>query len=332
MARRFRALVVRESDNRRFERSVTERALDELPKEGNVLIRVHYSSLNYKDALSAIGNKGVSRHYPHTPGIDAAGVVEESGANEIREGDEVIVTGYDLGMNTPGGFAEYVRVPAGWVVRRPSGLTLRESMIYGTAGFTAALSVHRLQQHGLHPDQGEVLVTGATGGVGSVAVGILAKAGFRVVAATGKMKEAEFLKQLGAAEVLPREQAIDTTGAGLLKARWAGVVDTVGGEMLSTALRALKPHGAATCCGLVASKDLTTSIFPFILRGVSLLGIDSAQTSMPLRLAVWQKLASEWKLPMLERLAREVTLDQLDPEIDRILKGEQRGRVVVSLR
>lgn len=331
MSRRFRAMVVRETAEKTFARAIAERAVEDLPKEGNVLIRVQFSSLNYKDALSAIGNRGVSRHYPHTPGIDAAGVVEESGANEIRPGDEVIVTGYDLGMNTPGGFAEYVRVPAAWVVRRPPTLSLRESMIYGTAGFTAALSVHRLLQHGVHPDQGEVLVTGATGGVGSVAVGILAKSGFRVVAATGKPQEAAFLKELGAGEILPREQAIDTTGAGMLKARWAGVVDTVGGEMLSTALRSLKPHGAATCCGLVASRDLSTPIFPFILRGVSLLGIDSAQTSMPQRLAVWQKLAGEWKLPMLERLAREVTLDRLDPEIDRILKGEQKGRVVVKI-
>jgi putative YhdH/YhfP family quinone oxidoreductase len=331
LAKTFRALVVRETENHRFERAVTQRVRDDLPKEGNVLVRVHYSSLNYKDALSATGNKGVSRHYPHTPGVDAAGVVEESGANEIRPGDEVIVTGYDLGMNTPGGFAEYIRVPAGWVVRRPPTLSLRESMIYGTAGFTAALSVQRLLQHGVHPDQGEVLVTGATGGVGSVAVGLLAKAGFRVVAATGKSQEAEFLKRLGAGEILPREQAVDPTGAGLLKARWAGAVDTVGGEMLSTALRALKPHGAATCCGLVASKDLTTPIFPFILRGVSLLGIDSAQTPMPVRLAVWQKLAGDWKLPMLESLVREVTLEQLDPEIDRILKGEQKGRVIVKL-
>lgn len=331
MSRQYRALVVSEKASGGFERAVATRSTDDLPKEGNVLIRVHYSSLNYKDALSATGNKGVSRHYPHTPGVDAAGVVEESGANEIRSGDEVIVTGYDLGMNTPGGFAEYIRVPAAWVVRRPPALSLRESMIYGTAGFTAALSVHRLLQHGVHPDQGEVLVTGATGGVGSVAVGILARVGFRVVAATGKLQEVEFLKSLGAHEVLSREQAIDTTGAGMLKARWAGVVDTVGGEMLSTALRSIKPHGAATCCGLVASKDLSTPIFPFILRGVSLLGIDSAQTSMPLRLAVWQKLAGEWKLPMLDGLAREVTLDQLDPEIERILKGQQKGRVLVKL-
>lgn len=331
MSQSFRALVVRETSPGVFERSVTTRSLTDLPKEGNVLVRVRYSSLNYKDALSATGNKGVSRYYPHTPGIDAAGVVEESGANEIRPGDEVICTGYDLGMNTAGGFADYIRVPAAWVVRRPPGLTLREAMIYGTAGFTAALSVMRLEQHGVHPDQGEVLVTGASGGVGSIAVGILAKIGFTVVAVTGKPHEIEFLKTLGAKEILAREQATDTTGAGLLRTRWAGVVDTVGSEILSTALRSTKPHGAVTCCGLVASKELCTPIFPFILRGISLLGIDSAQTSMPLRLTVWQKLAGEWKLPALERLAREVTLDAIDPEIDRILRGQQTGRVVVKL-
>lgn len=331
MAKTFKALVVSEAESNRFAREIRQRSTDELPA-GEVLIRVHYSSLNYKDALSATGNRGVTRRYPHTPGIDAAGVVEESADPAFAPGAEVICTSYDLGMNTAGGFGEYIRVPSAWVVPRPQGLTLRESMIYGTAGLTAALCLHRLQQVGIAPDQGEVVVTGASGGVGSIAVGLLARAGYRVVAATGKRDAHEFLQSLGAAEVIGREEVDDTTGKPMFAPRWAGAVDTVGGNILSTVLRALKPGGAAACCGLVASPELRTNVFPFILRAVSLLGVDSVTVpSMALRREMWSKLAAEWKLPTLERLAREVTLEQLDPEIDRILRGGQTGRVVVRL-
>jgi acrylyl-CoA reductase (NADPH) len=328
--RTFQAMVVRESANGEFTRQVEDRTIDDLPA-GDVLIRVHYSSLNYKDALSASGNRGVTKKYPHTPGIDAAGVVRESTGEAFQPGDKVLVTGYDLGMNTPGGFGQYIRVPAAWVVRLPEHLTWRESMIYGTAGFTAALSVYKLEGQGIPPDQGEILVTGATGGVGSLAVSILARDGYQVVAATGKPEAAPYLLDLGARRVIPRDQALDTSSRALLSARWAAVVDTVGGEYLVTALKAVQYGGVVTCCGNVASAELVTTVYPFILRGVSLLGIDSVNCPPGLRWDLWQKLGSDWKLPFLERIASERTLADLNTEIDRILKGQQQGRVVVNL-
>ncbi|MEJ2732934.1 MAG: YhdH/YhfP family quinone oxidoreductase [Anaerolineae bacterium] len=306
----FQALVVHETAESQFVRQIEERSLADLP-QGDVLIRVHYSSLNYKDALSASGHRGVTRAYPHTPGIDAAGVVEESSDDRFRPGDRVLVTGYDLGMNTSGGFGQYVRVPAEWVVEVPRDLSLRESMIYGTAGVTAGLSVLKLQAQGVTPDQGEILVTGATGGVGSLAVGILANDGYPVVAATGEVR--------------------DASGRPLLSGRWAGAVDTVGGEYLATALKSTRIDGVVTCCGLVASPELPTTVYPFILRGVSLLGIDSQNCPMATRLRLWQKLAGDWKLAHLNDLARECSLDGLEVEIERILQGKQRGRVVVDL-
>jgi len=211
-------MVVSETADKRFVREITQRSLEELPR-GDLLIEVTYSSLNYKDALSATGHRGVTRSYPHTPGIDAAGIVAESRDPSWTPGDEVIVTGFDLGANTSGGFAQYVRVPASWAVRRPPDMTLKESMVCGTAGFTAALSVFKMQELGVRPARGEVLVTGATGGVGSLAVGILARAGYHVVAATGKTHEKEFLLGLGAKEVIPRESSVDTSGRPLLKGR-----------------------------------------------------------------------------------------------------------------
>jgi len=313
-----------------FRRRVQERAVDDLP-ENDLLVRVHWSSLNYKDALSATGNKGVTRRYPHTPGVDAAGVVVESRVDEFRPGDEVIVTSYDLGMNTPGGWAEFVRVPAGWAVPLPAGLSLRESMIYGTAGLTAGLALTRMEENGLTPEQGEVLVTGATGGLGSMAVGILARAGYHVVAATGKMDEEDMLRGLGAAQVIHRDEVRDEGNRPLLSGRWAAAVDTVGGAYLAGILKAVKYGGAVASCGLVASPELPTTVYPFILRAVSLLGIDSQSAPMDVRRRVWHKLAGPWRLEGLESVAHERRLEDLEPEIERILRGEQRGRVVVRL-
>lgn len=327
--KKFRALVVEEGEGGKFTRSIKERSVIDLP-EGEVLIRVHYSSLNFKDALSATGNKGVTKNYPHTPGIDAAGVVEESSSPQVKPGEEVLVTGYDLGANTDGGYGEYIRVPAGWVVGLPDGLSTRESMIYGTAGFTAALSVYKMEEYGTTPDMGEVLVTGATGGVGSVACAILAKAGYSVVASTGKTDQKEFLTGLGVKEIISRADSADTSGRPLLKGRWAGAVDTVGGDILATAIKSAKQHGVITCCGNVASGELPINVYPFILRGVSLVGIDSAYCPMDERRKVWSKLAGEWKID-LDGIATEVTLGGLDEQIDLILKGGQKGRVVVSL-
>ncbi len=326
----FTAYVVDEVEKGVFERNIKERTMDDLP-EGNVVVRVHYSSLNYKDALSATGNKGVTRNFPHSPGVDASGVIEESSDDRFSPGQEVIVHGYDLGCNTSGGFSEYIRVPADWVVPMPEGLSLRESMIFGTAGYTAAYSVQRLEEFGVTPEKGEVLVTGATGGVGSVAVAILAKAGYNVVASTGKTDQAQFLLDLGAKEVISRDDATDDSGRPLLKGRWSGVVDTVGGEILATAIKSTNPRGIVTCCGNVASADLPINVFPFILRGVSLVGIDSQDSPMEQRQKIWQRMASDWKIDTLEDLTTEITLQELDTNIELILKGGQKGRVLVNL-
>ena len=326
----FKAMVVSETADKKFIREVTHKSLADLPA-GELLINVQYSSLNYKDALSASGNKGVTRSYPHTPGIDAAGVVAESASAKFAPADQVIVTGFDLGMNTSGGFGQYVRVPASWAVKLPENLSLKESMAYGTAGLTAALAVLKMEKHGLKKEQGEVLVTGATGGVGSFAVGILAKSGFDVVAATGKIVEKDFLLGLGAKQVISREEASDASGRLLLKARWAGVVDTVGGNILATAIKSAKQRGVVACCGNVASADLAITVYPFILRGVGLLGIDSAQCPMDERTLIWRKIAGEWKLDRLDRLISECPLEELESKIDLILAGKIRGRVVVIL-
>ena len=326
----FRALVVSEAGDGKFTREVKSREIESLP-EGEVLIKVKYSSLNYKDALSAAGNRGVTRKYPHTPGVDVAGVVETCEGGEFAPGDEVITHGYDLGMDTSGGFGQYARVPAKWVLPLPDGLGLEESMIYGTAGFTAAYSALKIAEGGVAPGDGNILVTGATGGVGSVAVAILSMAGYEVTASTGKPDRGEFLKDLGAAEVIGRQDLVDTTGKLLLGGRWAGAVDTVGGEMLATALKSTRQRGVVTTCGNVASHELNINVYPFILRGVTLVGIDAASCPMEKRKAVWEKIAGEWKLPGLGRISKKVSLEELDPEIDKILKGGQVGRVVVDL-
>ncbi len=325
----FNALVVSAGEDNAYVRRIEQRHLSDLP-EGDVLIRVNYSSLNYKDALSAVGNKGVTRRYPHTPGIDAAGTVIESRFETFKPGDAVLVTGYDLGMNTSGGFGQYVRVPAEWVVPLPAGLSVKESMIYGTAGFTAGMSVHFLTER-VKPQDGPVLVTGATGGVGSVSVAVLAKLGYSVAAVTGKTAEEAFLKSIGASQIVGRADAADTSGRPLLKGQWAGVVDTVGGDILATAIKSTQAWGTVTCCGNVASPDLPLTVFPFILRGVRLVGIDSQNCPMDLRLKVWDNLAGPWKIEGLEKLCTEIALDGLSDNIDLILKGRQRGRVVVNL-
>jgi acrylyl-CoA reductase (NADPH) len=324
----FKAMVVSEKADQKFIREIKQKELSDLPA-GELLIEVKYSSLNYKDALSASGNKGVTRKYPHTPGIDAAGVIATSSTSQFGAGDQVIVTGFDLGMNTAGGFGQYISVPASWAVKLPQGLTLKESMAYGTAGLTAALCVMRLMAFGLSKDSGEVLVTGATGGVGSVAVGILAKLGFDVVAATGKTDEKDFLTQLGAKTIISREEANDTSGRPLQKGRWAGVVDAVGGNILATAIKSTKYGGLVAACGNTMSADLAVSVYPFILRGVSLLGVDSVEIPMNTRLRTWQKLAHDWKFD-LSGFVSECALEELSPKIDLILKGGIRGREVVD--
>ena len=326
----FRCLVVEKSADSTFTRSVARRTLADLPA-GEVLIRASWSSLNYKDALSATGSPGVSKTFPHVPGIDVAGVVATSQSPAFQPGDQVLVTGFDLGTTRWGGWSDWVRVPADWVVRLPAGLTARESMALGTAGLTAALCVDALLRHDVRPGEGEVLVTGASGGVGSLSVAILAQLGFHVVAVSGKPEARERLLALGARQIIGRAEAIDPSQRPLLSARWAGSVDTVGGTTLATTLRATRPHGCVAACGLVGGAELPLTVHPFILRGVSLLGIDSAWCPAATRQAIWSRLASDWKPAALGELTREVELDGLEEPIAAILAGRLSGRLVVRL-
>ncbi len=324
----YKAFVVREV-NDGYLGSIEEKDISLLPP-GEVLIKVEYSSLNYKDALSATGSKGVTKNYPHTPGIDAAGVVAGCSDDSFIIGDKVIVTGYDLGMNTSGGYQEYIRVPSSWVVKCPEELSLKEAMMYGTAGFTAALSVYKLLGGRVKPDDGKVLVTGATGGVGSIAVAILGKLGYSVTGVTGKPDKKQMLMDLGAEDTISREDADDKSGRPLLKSLWAGVIDTVGGNILSTAIKSTKYNGVVTSCGNAMSPKLDLSVFPFILRGVSLLGVDSVQCPMELRKEIWQLLATDWKVD-LSSSTQEISLVELNEKIEMILKGGVAGRYLVKI-
>jgi putative YhdH/YhfP family quinone oxidoreductase len=328
----FKALWITETADGKFERNIIERAIDDLPP-GEVVIRVLYSALNYKDALSATGNKGITRKYPHTPGIDAAGIVEISRNEHFASGDEVIITGHDLGMNTCGGFAEFIRVPAAWVVRKPENYTLKECMILGTAGVTAALALHKMELLGSSPEHGPIVVTGSTGGVGSMAVALLAKSGYEVIAVTGKSHANEYLQFLGAAKIESRDFVNDTSGKALLRPQWAGAIDTVGGNTLLTLLKGCKPEGAVVSTGLVSSPKLDATVYPFILNGISLLGVGSAETPMTTRLLIWDKFTHVWNIKdKLNAIAKEVTLDELNGTyIDAILQGKIMGRVVVKI-
>ncbi|CAG0987924.1 alcohol dehydrogenase [Geobacteraceae bacterium] len=328
---KFKALVVEKTPDKQFVREIRERSMDDLPT-GDLVVRVHYSSLNYKDALSATGHPGVTRQFPHTPGIDAAGEVVSCEGGAFAPGEKVIVTGYDLGMETDGGWGQYIRIPSAWAVRLPEGLTLREGMALGTAGFTAALSVLKLERAGVKPGDGDILVTGATGGVGSIAVSILAVAGYRVVASTGKEADEDFLKELGAVAVIGRDEVVAGAEKTLLAERWAGAVDVVGGATLAAVLKSTRYGGTVTCCGLVGSPELPVNVYPFILRGVSLLGIDSVQCPRDTREEVWQRLAAGWKPARLADMVTECTLTGLEVMIQAILHGGITGRVVVNLR
>jgi acrylyl-CoA reductase (NADPH) len=320
----LRAFVAEKSEDGGVSRGVREFELD---SDGDVLIRVQWSSVNYKDALATVPKGGVARISPLIPGIDLAGVVEEGPG--FTAGDEVLAHGYELGMSHHGGFGEYARVPAEWVVPLRFGLSPRDAMAIGTAGYTAALSILALERRGLTPADGPVLVTGATGGVGSMAVDMLAGRGYEVVASTGKGAE-DFLRHLGAASVVSREHVIGDPGRPLAKSLWAGAVDCVGGATLSGVLRGLK-YGAAVAAsgntGGIALEDAT--VLPFILRGVALLGIDSAQTPIGDRIETWARIAGDLRPKRAN--AREIGLDGLDAALTEILRGENRGRTIVRV-
>ncbi|QVY66960.1 YhdH/YhfP family quinone oxidoreductase [Polaribacter sp. Q13] len=324
----YKAFRVEEKDGN-FISSVKEIAFTPL-EQGEVLIKVHYSSLNYKDALSSIGNKGVTRNYPHTPGIDAAGTVVSSESTKFKESDNVIVTSYDLGMNTDGGFAEYVKVPADWVVKLPKNLSMKEAMTIGTAGLTAGMSVLKLTTL-VKPEDGAIVVSGATGGVGSTSIAILKKLGYKTIAITGKESEIDFLKNLGADEIMMRKDVEEMANRPLLKPLFAGGIDTVGGVILENIIKATAPMGVITCCGNVASPKLDLTVFPFILRGITLIGIDSQNYPMSYREKVWIKLANEWKNDGLTEASAEISLDELSDKIDLMLQGKLKGRTLVNL-
>lgn len=325
----FRAFVVNKTGDR-FTAQVQELTPTDLPP-GEVLIRVAYSGVNYKDALACIPDGKIVRSYPFVPGVDLSGIVVEASDPRFHEGDEVIVTSYDLGVSHYGGFSEYARVKADWVVPLPQGLTLKEAMIFGTAGFEAALALHQLEKNGLTPQRGPVLVTGATGGVGSMAVSMLAQQGYTVAASTGKQSEHTYLKELGASNILSREEVSAESNRPLEKELWAGSVDSVGGATLAYLIRTTKYGGSIAACGVTGGSAVNTTVFPFILRGVNLLGIDSVMCPMELRRALWQRMASDLKPSMLDSMGHEVTLDELPQVTASLLKGQIKGHTVVRV-
>ncbi|WP_226677820.1 NADPH:quinone oxidoreductase family protein [Mesobacillus jeotgali] len=326
----FKAFMVNKTDHD-FSAEVKTIGLEDLPA-GDVVIKVAYSSVNYKDGLASIPNGKIVRSYPFVPGIDLAGTVVHSDDSSFKEGDEVIATSYEIGVSHYGGFSEYARIPAKWIVPLPDGLNLRDAMVYGTAGFTAALSVHRLEENGLSPEKGKVLVTGATGGVGSVAVAMLAKRGYHVVASTGKESEHNYLREIGAAEIISREELAGEKIKPLDKQLWAAAIDPVGGKSLTAILSKLEYNGSAAVSGLTGGTDIPATVFPFILRGINLLGIDSVYCPMETRKLLWQRIASDLKPDgLLETIQNEITLDELPGTLASILKGENRGRTIVKM-
>lgn len=325
----FKALIVDEV-NGQFIPKFAQKSIEDLP-QGNITIKVAYSGLNYKDALSFRGHKGITKKYPHTPGIDVSGVVIESDDARFPIGTKVIVTGYDLGMNTSGGFQEYVRVPSDWVVKLPAGLNLKQAMIYGTAGFTSALAIHRLQQVGINQDSGKVLVTGATGAVGILATSILCKLGYEVEISTGKEGFYDLFNRIGVKKIWKREEILDSTDRPLLTRKWKAVIENVGGETLNSVIRQVEKNGAVIVIGNVTGDKINTTVYPFILRGIALLGVESAETKMDLRLKLWEKLSNEWKIDNLELIHKKIFLDQIIEELQKMLRGEQSKKVLVEL-
>ena len=325
----FKALLIEERDGKVSSGLVR---MDESQLDaGGVTIRVAYSSINYKDALAATGAGKIIRRFPCVGGIDMSGTVIESTDLRFKPGDRVVATSFDIGVAHHGGYAEIARVPGDWVVPLPAGLSLFDAMVLGTAGFTAALGIVRMEENGLRPEKGAVIVTGATGGVGSLAIDMLAKLGYHVVALTGKEAEAAYLRELGAAEVLLRESLDLSKIRPLDRGRWAGAVDNLGGDFLAWIASTMQQGGTIASIGLAASMSLNTTVAPFILRGVSLLGIDSGYIREPYRSGVWQRLASDLRPPHLENMARRVAFDDLPTAFEAFIAGRAKGRAVVEI-
>ncbi|QDV14562.1 putative acrylyl-CoA reductase AcuI [Rosistilla oblonga] len=333
MADTYRCFWVEKDAAGDVQQSIIDRSVADLPsvESPSVRVAVRWTSLNYKDALAATGHPGIVRHFPHVPGIDVIGEVIDSDDPQFATGQTVIVTGHELGTSRHGGWSQQIRVPASWIVPLPQGLTPREAIILGTAGFTAAQCVQSLQHHGVEPDSGKVVVTGASGGVASIAIQILSRLGYDVVAVSGKPDQHSRLKRWGAAEVIDRNDFIDESKRPLLSARYAGGVDTVGGPTLETLLRTTAYRGCIAACGLAGGHELQTTVYPFLLRGITLAGIDSAMCPMPQRLEIWNRLASDWKPAGLEDLANEISLDDLPAAVDSMLAGKHSGRSIVPM-
>jgi acrylyl-CoA reductase (NADPH) len=330
MSTAFRAFVVNKTEEG-FSADLKELTLADLPP-GEVLIKVAYSSVNYKDGLASIPEGRVVRSYPFVPGVDLAGVVAESSDSRFKPGDEVLATSYELGVSHYGGYSEYARVNADWVVPLPTGLTLKEAMALGTAGFTAALAVHQLEKNGLQPQNGPVLVTGATGGVGSIGISILRALGYTVAASTGKSSEHDYLKELGASEILSREETSAESNRPLEKERWAGSLDSVGGTTLAYLIRTTKYAGSIAAYGNTSGPNLSITVFPFILRAVKLLGIDSVNCPMEVRRQLWGRLAGDYKpRHLLDMIGHEASLEDLPQALATILKGDTRGRTIIKM-
>ncbi|KAA1172348.1 oxidoreductase [Marinobacter salinexigens] len=324
----FRGVLI-QKDETGLHAAVREIEDHQLP-DGDVTVRVSHSTINYKDALAITGRGRVVKNFPMIPGIDLAGIVESSSHPNWREGDRVLLNGWGVGESHWGGLAQKARVNGDWLIPLPEAFTPQQSMAIGTAGYTAMLCVLALEKHGVKPEDGEILVTGAAGGVGSFAVAILAKLGYSVVGATGSNSNSGYLKQLGAMEVLPRTE-LSTPNKPLQKARWAGVVDVAGSHLLANACASTKYGGVVTACGLAAGMDFPSTVAPFILRGVTLAGIDSVQCPVPARIAAWQRLSTDLDLSKLGDIGQEIGLFEAVPAATQLLNGQVRGRLIINV-